>query len=204
MTDPEAKIYCTDLLFPGGAPWKRIAFDLPEPAPEDHWVWAYRKSDHVSPEEMPKQIWTMDYYASLPEIMTINSNVIVINQRVSDLLRKFKLGSTQFFEVEIWDLGPGYQSEYPGPWYIVNIAEKRSLFCPEQTDRIKQPGRGAWVWMGADTLDIAVRGAPPGDVDLWVDPNLSNVIFMTGMMALEIKLAMIRRFKVYPCRTVRS
>jgi hypothetical protein len=194
----DAKIWCSNLMMDTRAV-KHIFYDSPIPAPADIWWRRCQRGEQVDPSELPDKLEPRGAMQPPPEVFTIANRVIVVRERVKTLLEGFALGRTRLYQVGI--IRPGHAEPFEGPFYILNIAEHRSVFVPEQSKNVVlHPNGVSTIFGGGTKLDLAVGPEPPGDVDLWFHPNLADVIFLSAQLAAAIKAAQIRNFRLFPCR----
>ena len=197
MSHP-AKIWCSNLLMDTKTT-KGIGFYVPIPAPKDHWVYRFQAGERIDPSELPKTLDPDITMGPPTEVFKVRDRVIVVREPVKTLLEGFSLGRTHLHEVTISRLG--HREPFEGPFYILNIAERRSVFVPEQSKHVMMHANGTTTITGATPeLDLAVRPEPPSDVDLWFHPNLAHVIFLSARLAAAIKAAKIRNLRLFPCR----
>jgi hypothetical protein len=202
MTE-EAKIWCSNLMVSSARHYCPIRFDLPPPPlGKDHWLWRYRDGDRVEPGKLPDTLRGGQMgMEPPPDAFTIQDRLVVVRERLKAVLDRFRLGRSHLHPVTIRN--PGETQPFDGPFYILNIAEHRPVFVREGSRNVVAGGTGKCIiTMGRDRLDIAVRAEPPGDVDLWFDPVLKNVIFVSAPLAAAIRAAEIGSFRLFPCREV--
>lgn len=118
---------------------------------------------------------------------------ITVSPKLRDVLVQFDLGKTRLFEVPIFETDGKTPSPYP-PHYILNIAETKTCFVPEQSENVEQAV--AWdatepepdaPWKGNVRTDmIAVRASAAEGVNLWADPILRNRIFFSDRLKRAI------------------
>lgn len=193
----DAKVWCSDLM--NSRSIKSIDYDCPTPRPKDHWLFKYEKGEFIDPTELPDVLTPRKTMDPPPDIFAIVNRVIVVRERVKTLLDGFRLGRSHLHEVTIKRLG--HNEPFEGPFYILNIAEQRSVFVPEQSRYVMRGADGRTTITGArPILDLAIDPKPPEDVDLWMHPNLLWVFFLSAPLAMAIKDAGIASFRLFPCR----
>ena len=199
--DHEQKVWCSDLLsdFEEG---KSIGYETPDIVKGQSWIKRYQSGEIVEATELPKVLRAEQAYGSLPQIFKINNKLIVVKEQLKELLTSFNLGNSHLHSVSIHDYWG--QEEYPGPFFILNIAESIQVFDPDRSKgACRHYDYSPWhiKWAGVEPLDIAVKtnSIDHNEVDLWLDPNLSDVIFLTDQLALAIEEQQIENFKLYPC-----
>lgn len=194
-----AKIWCSNLMMDTRTT-KSIGYDIPSPPPKDHWVFRYQTGERIDPGELPDKLEPQGAMKPPPEVFKAINRVIVVREHVKTLLEEFRLGRTHLHDVTITQ--PGHVEPFEGQFYILNITEHRQVFAPQQSaNAYRNSDRAPWrIRLGNTKLDLAVRSELPGDVDMWFDPNLADVIFVSARLAAAVKAAKIRNFKLYPCR----
>ena len=162
-------------------------------------MFRYLTGERIEPGELPDTLEPRGAMGPPPEVFKAVNRVIVVGERVKTLLEEFRLGRTHLHEVTITQ--PGHSEPFEGPFYILNIAEHRSVFVPEHSEHVVlHPNGVRTITGGGIKLDLAVRRKPSSDVDIWFHPNLADVIFVSARLAAAIKAAKVRNFKLYPCR----
>jgi hypothetical protein len=197
-----AKIWCSNFLYDSGVV-KSIDFSGLEIKQKSLWHERYQAGERLDPSEFPDKLKAEQSYPDLPKIFKIVGRVIVLRESVKTLLEQFELGASQFHSVRIQD--PWGFEEYPGPFFILNIAELCSLFAPEHSARVhRRFPHVPWSVKLAtsEPLEIAVRNEPPQGLDLWLDPSLGHVIFLSGALAMAIRKEKIANFKLFPCKEI--
>ncbi|NSX54331.1 hypothetical protein [Parasulfitobacter algicola] len=83
------------------------------------------------------------YKNSLPDIFKVQDAVIVISQKLHDLLQNFDLGETLLFEIPLYEYNQ--KDRRPGTYYILHIVEKKTAFVPEASKGVVEyPVGGIW------------------------------------------------------------
>ncbi|WP_234871908.1 imm11 family protein [Allitabrizicola rongguiensis] len=165
----------------------------------------------VTPEQAPdylhfnKSGYPEKLKSSLRDIFEVGGGIIVISERFHDLLQGFDLGPTRLIEVPVFEYDQ--QRQRPGRFWILHIVAQKTEFVPEASENVEMyPSGDAWKpdpWMRGDDV-IAVRASAAEGPDLWVDPTLSNRIFVSDRLYRAIKAEKItaRSLKFKPCRVV--
>ncbi len=197
MAKNDAKIWCSDLMVTSKY-LKSIEYESPpHPRPKDYWVRRCKNGEKVARHEFPDKMTARKPFASLPDVFTVVNNLPVVKQRFNDILAQFRLGESHLVEVPIWTFD--MFRTFDGPFYFFNIAEKRSVFLPEENPKVTQRPNGQFSVTDMETPSVVVQSNAPADVDLWMDPHLRHVIFVSAPLAQAISAAKIKGFKLFPC-----
>ena len=144
---------------------------------------------------------------SLLDMFKVQDGLIVISERLYDLLQQFDTGGTQFFEVPLFEYNQ--KDRRPGIYYILHIAEHKRALVPDASEELVLRGtneRYGDVWYnGLLTDKIAVSAGVAGTgVDLWMDPNMNDRIFFSDRLKAAFKEAEIKAsaLKFLPCKVV--
>lgn len=133
MSKNDAKVCCSDLMVTSKY-LKSIGYEVPPPPrPKDFWVRRCKYGEHVIPEEFPEKMVARKPFASLPDAFTVVNNLPVVKQRFKDVFEQFRLGKSHLVETPIWTFD--MHQTFEGPYYFLNVVEKRSVFLPEETLR---------------------------------------------------------------------
>lgn len=122
---------------------------------------------------------------NMPDLFAIDMGFIVVGGRMKALLRRFELGETQLLELEIQSFDRARRIE--GDYAILNVHEHKSTLVPDASTGLKQSASGTrWFPNCADVDGIAARTSASGGVDLWLDPKLKCVVFLSDRLARAI------------------
>ncbi|MEO1407004.1 MAG: hypothetical protein AAFV54_11010 [Pseudomonadota bacterium] len=152
-------------------------------AQRKYWQGSLRDLSRV-----PKIAWVRPPHLiklNMPDLFAINMGFIVVGQRMRDLLQRFELGETQLLELEIQSFDRTRRIE--GDYAVLNVHEHKSTLVPEASTGLKQSASGTrWFPYCADVDGIAARTSASGGVDLWLDPTLKYVVFLSDRLARAI------------------
>ncbi|MEM7664101.1 MAG: DUF1629 domain-containing protein [Pseudomonadota bacterium] len=126
----------------------------------------------------------------------IYDGLLVVSQKLRDVLSSFDLGQTKLIEVPICLSDAKTVSSYP-PHYILHVAETKECFVPEASEKVE---RQVWwgeteprpdaPWIADPSSDVlAVRSSAAVGVDLWADPTLKERIFLSDRLKHAIDQA---------------
>ena len=138
--------------------------------------------------------------ASYRDAFKIAGGYIVISRKFRDVLAEFELGKTRLIELQLYQSDGETPSDTP-PHYILNVAETKPCFVPEESENVKrfvqwgeaEPRPGA-PWVSVYSRDLpAVRASAAEGVDLWGDPVLDERLFFSDRLKQAIDAAGITR-----------
>ncbi len=173
----------------------------------------YRKWQPLEVNEVPDKMFlkvsflTEKEKMAFGDVFRISGGLTIISERFANLLKDFDLGATQLFEIPLFDYDQ--ETQRPGKYYLLNVAETKPCFIPEQS-RHAVPGKytavGTWRLWGID--EVAVLSTAQDGADMWADPVLKEVIFMSDRLVKAIKAAKLTPDVSYsseilaPCKIV--
>ncbi len=170
------------------------------------YVREYQRLEFVSRDQAPAYLFfslydlKTSYKEKLPDLMVITSGLLIVSEKMRDILVQFDLGATQLFEVPLYEYDQ--KTQRPGKWYILHIAVTKNTVIPEKSENVfEKPIKGYWgpTPYGNDVLAVHANSAV-GE-DLWGDPHFSNRLFLTDRLKLALTTSGLRIIKVpmRPC-----
>ncbi len=128
----------------------------------------------------------------------------VVSGRLSEVLRRFDLGSASLHPVPVFKKDKEMSVE--GDWYFLNFGNVKHAFIPEQSKGIgfeQIEGTELWI-MGAygKPDDIAVSSEALVGPDIWVEPRCVKVFFLSDRLASVIKDDGLTGFDLVRCKVV--
>jgi hypothetical protein len=192
---------------------RSIDFHLPEGGVQSEAelsrAFLYPDGKPLSPRLVPDYIYfslkdlSESYRANTPDWFRIAGGLDVISERFRDLLAEFDLGTTEFFEVPLYEFDQ--TGRRPGRWFIFHICETKDTLVAEQSTGLKQRGMTAGLWrshVGEDVL--AARASAASGADLWIDLHMLGRIFLSDRLRTALKSAGIKVLKMplRPCIVV--
>lgn len=116
-----------------------------------------------------------------------------------------------------WELVPytiyGTDKETPleEDFYLINYGGYKDCFLPQQSRNIKpiftlaRNGKELWRNRSAEDNDIAISSKAIGGADLWMDPRLHSMVFMSERLVSAIKAAKIKPVvPLVQCRVIEA
>lgn len=175
---------------------KMISFDPPPGIVETQKD--LDRGDRVDPQQLPKAMYLdRGKKSKLPDLFRVQGRLMVVSERLADLLREFELGRNQLIEIALFE--SDRVTSLPGRYFILNVAEhKQDCFVLEKSqgpirgDGYLQPA--PWGFEG-----IVVKSSAEAGVDLWMDPTLRRTPFFSGRLARAIKMGKFGRTGLKPC-----
>lgn len=177
---------------------KRVSFD--ERAHNVEVAKRFERGLHIDPDWFPKSVFWDHAGANLGHISLIKNGLVLISDRLTDLISGFDIGKNQLVETKVCD--PSNKNESKERFFFLNIIEKKDgCFVLEES---KGPFIGnseqGYIATGFGYDGIAVRGAKARDgVDLWMDPLLDCTPFFSGPLGEAIKNGKFGRTGLKPC-----
>ena len=134
--------------------------------------------------------------SSLRDLFTIRGGLMVVSERFRDLLLGSDLGKTDFFELPLYEYNQ--KDRRPGRYFILHIAETKDALrlenCGDLSGKAERlAGNYARLRLiDRDTVVAVDRQTALAGVDLWGDPMLPGVAFMSDRLKLAIEEAKIQ------------
>lgn len=127
----------------------------------------------------------------------------LVSERCAAVFRQFDLGSGGLVPVEIYE--GDCATRVPGQFFLLNFGCQKSVLMPDLMDRsyIEQFGPTLWFPRAAGKTDDAhvVNSAACEGPDLWHDPQILKMFFMSGRLADGLRAAKVARtIGMYTCR----
>lgn len=73
---------------------------------------------------------------NLPDLLIIRGGIFFVSEAFRNLLMRFDLGQTQFFEVPLYEYDQ--KTQRPGRWFFLNIAEIKDTLAPETCEGLEE------------------------------------------------------------------
>jgi hypothetical protein len=146
---------------------------------------------------------TKDYKSNTPDLVMITNGLLVISEKLRDLLVGFDMGTTLIHEVPLYE--NDQKTRRPGRWFILHITANKKTVIPELSENVKQIGEtGHWYSPVAQLDVLAVHAESAKGADLWIDPHYGGRIFLSDRLKSALKPAGIRVLKLplRPCTVI--
>ena len=172
------------------------------------------KKKFFGSEPLSEEDWIEGYYAKfgrrgstivkdLRDVCVIPPGLQLISQRCLDLLQDFETGKAEFRKMPIY--GPDAESPLSQSYYTIRLLEKPALMVAEESVGLLDcwPGEGRWQWPGGGRADKIALRIPAGfTLDIWIDRQLPNWVFVSNRLKEAIKENGIKGYQLSfkPCR----
>ncbi|GAB4525140.1 MAG: hypothetical protein Tsb0019_27190 [Roseibium sp.] len=116
----------------------------------------------------------------------------VVSEACAKVFKGFDLESGGLYPVRIFQ--KDRKTPVPGDYYCLNFGSVKEAFQPEGSPKAYKSQHGGDFWMPPFVVkdgDIAVSEAALAGSDLWVDPKIMSVFFVSGGLAKALKAAKI-------------
>ncbi|MEP5760214.1 MAG: DUF1629 domain-containing protein [Litoreibacter sp.] len=129
-----------------------------------------------------------------------------VSKKFGDLLRQFQLGQTKFYPLEL--LHHDKETPVEGDYEYLNICEHKSAFEPDQSknhDTDKFPsGRPLYTMTNVvKDYDLVLNDEACDGADVWLDPNLHSVLFLSGEIVKALKASgFSKQLELVKCRVL--
>ena len=191
------KVWTSEAWF-GTRYMKWISFDK---APHNAEVAEkFVRGEYIDPSWFPNKIYQDHKAAKLADISLVQNGLILISERLADVLRSFELGKNQLVETELYD--HTRQARLSDQYFFLNVTEKKpgSFVYEESKGPFMGDAAHGFLTSTIGYGGIAVReSAVLGGVDLWMDPILKRTPFFSGPLGDAIKKGKFGRTGLKPC-----
>ncbi len=131
---------------------------------------------------------------ALPDFFKI-TGFIVISEAFAEVLRRFEIGEAALSPISLYQ--SDYVEEIPGIWWLLNFNCRKAAFSPEHSTggfeaSARGPGRYFAYYLMHDD-QVAVTQAALEGCDLWMDPDLMEVFFLSDPLLEALKAAKLTR-----------
>ncbi len=166
----------------------------------------YQAWHALKPNEIPTKLFfgVSDFsekQKTLKDASIIKNGLAIISERFADLLKDFDLGATQIFEIPLFEYDQ--ETQRPGKYFLLNVAETKPCFVPEQSTGVR-PGKytAVGLWNLISIENLAVLSTAAVGADMWADPVLREAIFMSDRLVKAIRAAKISPVPLKPCNVI--
>lgn len=156
---------------------------------------------HLDPGLLPQRAINQPYQkvSKLPHVFSI-SDFLCVSEKVAAVLRDHDLGQGGLYPIELMQVDG--VTPFPGPFWALNFgAEKRVLNETESRQLRKVPTGQYTPKLTVKADDIALFHEAMEGADLWTDPELVRVFFLSPRLKAALTRARVdRAFELLPCR----
>ena len=145
-----------------------------------------------------------DYKAKTPDLVMITNGLLVISEKLHDLLAGFDMGTSLIHEVPLYEYDQ--KTLRPGRWFILHITANKKTVIPEMSENVERVAPGSMKWSArvAQADVLAVRAEAAQGADLWIDTNYQGRIFLSDPLKSALKPAgiRVRQMPMRPCTVI--
>ena len=126
-------------------------------------------------------------FQNLPAAFTAGGGGLNVSKKLAEVLQRHDLGEGGVVPTKLYQFEQ--TSPVDGDFYMVMLFlfEKKVTLMPRESRNIKPmmyepdpPTR--WMTLGVSDGDVAVSASAQGGVDMWFDPTLPIMLFMSGRL----------------------
>lgn len=162
--------------------------------------------ERMSAEHFPKEIFAEypDKIEKKQADLVLAAGAVVVSAACADVLRQFNLGHSSLYPIKLFQ--HDRKTPVEGEYFCLNIGERKDVFLPEHSPRVKVLGSGRLrMPPPLQDDDIAVSSAALVGPDLWVSPPLFRIFFLSDRLTQALRAArMGRAFGFRTCRLVEA
>jgi hypothetical protein len=125
-----------------------------------------------------------------------------VKGKLAEIFKRYDFGESELIEFPIYQADRA--TPLAGPFYLLNFGSQKRSFVPKQSQGVhyfltdKTSGEEIWADnMGLKDGDIVVTPATLEGSDLWFEPQLKEIMFMSGRLhdaILDAKIKIDFRF----------
>ncbi|MEM9098169.1 MAG: hypothetical protein AAGC79_06540 [Pseudomonadota bacterium] len=170
------------------------------------FIWPICNYLPVDPAQAPIRAWDrgisrQDRMVSLPDFFTIAGGLPCVTQKARELLERFDIGDSLFFEV-LFSVNRDFDVA-GGPYFFFNMTcQKSGTVLPDQSPlRKMESGRWQPDSYGAGSHEgYTVNASSQEGCDIWGDPVLIKTVFLSPSLASAIRDARLTGRRLFPCK----
>ena len=158
---------------------------------------------HLDPGLLPQRAINQPYQvvSKLPHVFLI-SDFLCVSEKVAAVLRDHDLGQGGLYPIELMQVDG--VTPFPGPFWALNFgAEKRVLNDAESRQLRKVPSGQYTPKLTVKADEIALFHEAMKGADLWTDPQLVRVFFLSPRLKAALTRARLdTAFRLLSCRLI--
>jgi hypothetical protein len=179
-----------------GQDWAPPKFEMGTPTEEQ----AKRFNRHARGEKLRRDEFVEAAYVFDPKRWSRVKDLFAVDGffcvkgKLAELLKRFDLGNGELVEFPIYEMDK--TTRLPGPFYFLNFGSQKDCFLPGESKNarmlVRNKEAGVEIWkrpIEPEDGDIAVSASALDGADIWIDPKLNSVIFMSGPLHDAIEAA---------------
>ncbi|MEP3890298.1 MAG: DUF1629 domain-containing protein [Hellea sp.] len=132
---------------------------------------------------------------------------VVVRRRLAEILADMDLGKGELIPYTIYE--GDKETPLEEEFFLLNFGEQKDSFLPNQSQKVREfftsERHGIEVWNNkyANDNDIALSSDALRGADLWFEPKLRMMMFMSERLALAIQKANIKPdLSLVKCRVI--
>lgn len=145
-----------------------------------------QQGGRIEPDEFPKEIWGQvgDYRAHRfpgywPEI-SYYSGLWIISGKVAAILGGFDLGGGAIVPLRRFERD--HVTPVPGEWFGWNVGNSKTALVGSESKNVIPVGSGKYLPMNVGDHDLKCSAAAVAGPDAWFDPQLHDMLFLSGAL----------------------
>ena len=158
-------------------------------------------------ENFPKEVWGVDDFKDnkpLPQLF-FAYGPWVVSSAVAEIFRRFNMGKGGLFPVIIYK--KDRKTPVDGDWYCLNFGNVKRAFVGVESSGVRPSWPGSTErWVPPFVLhdhDLAVTSEAYEGPDIWVDPAIRELFFLSDPLAQALKASGLgRSFSLKKCRVI--
>lgn len=171
----------------------------------------YRNYEPMNNDEFPSKVYCQFsdirlYAKKFPDFFTLG--LVAVSRKFVDVASQFELGGTTFVPFEVYQHDGIERVECD--YYFLNFGCYKKCFLPEHSQEDKfshvlNPNvKDRWlIGLALKDYQIAVSSGASEGCDLWVDPRLGDVFFLSERLEKALKAAKLtRKIRRHKCAVI--
>jgi len=182
-----------------GQDWAPPKFEMDALCPEQYQnVRRHSRGEKLNREDFVEAAYVFDpkRWSRVKDLFAIEG-FFCVKGRLAEVFKGFDLGDGELVEFPIYEMDK--TTRLPGPFYFLNFGSQKDCFLPGESKNarllVRNKEAGVEIWkrpIEPEDGDIAVSASAVEGADLWVDPKLNSVIFMSGALHDAIEAAKLK------------
>ncbi|MDN3720816.1 hypothetical protein QW131_20240 [Roseibium salinum] len=120
------------------------------------------------------------------------AGVVVVSAKCADILRQFDLGKSSLYPIRLFQYDR--KTSVEGEYFSLNVGERKDAFLPSETLNLDVFDSGKMrMAPNLHDDDIALGPTALEGPDLWVNPPLINMFFLSDRLTQALRAAKMSR-----------
>ena len=168
---------------------KPFGFDLPPG--KDAFFRCYKERKSTVSKDAPISVHLLGKdlkdsdIQKIPDAFRGVGRVLIISPGFHDLLQKFDLGPTQFFDVPLYEYDR--TTLRPERYFVMQVNAVKDAVVPEVSDTFRVSSDGTMRPYSSSPVDFTVTPAALEGPDLWWDSKVKERLFFSDRLKRAIK-----------------